>query len=239
MGTRHRNDGLRKLCTCPRRQWPKCHHPWHFNFRWAGQSYRFSLDKQLGRHIATKSDAKTESEKLRAAIRGSTFQDDGPVLDGLTVGQLFDQCFERHIMVERPNAVRVELKHIRQILRVVLPLPTRGTRPFGEWVVSDVTTDTIERFREVRKAAGGGAVATNRNLQLMRACFNWGIRVGYFERTPFKRGTESVIKMTKELPRQRRLEPGEGEALLAACDADTRAKVGRGRWRPACARGSC
>ena len=225
MPARHRNDGLRKLCTCPRRKWPKCHHPWHFNFRWAGQSYRFSLDKQLGRHVATKSDAKTESEKLRAAIREGTFQDDGPVLDGLTVGQLFDQYFERYIMVKRPNAARDENKHIRQILQVVLPLPTRGTRPFGEWVVSDVTTDTIERFREVRKATGGGAVAINRNLQLVRACFNWGIRVGYFERTPFKRGTEAVIKLTMELPRHRRLEPGEGEALLAACDEGTRAKV--------------
>ena len=107
----------------------------------------------------------------------------------------------------------------------MLPLPTNGTRPFGEWAVSDVTTDTIERFREVRRATGGGAVAINRNLQLIRACFNWGIRVGYFERTPFKRGTESVVKLSKELPRHRRLEPGEGEALLAACDADTRAKV--------------
>ena len=33
MTTRHHNDGLRKICGCPRRQWAKCRHPWHFSFK--------------------------------------------------------------------------------------------------------------------------------------------------------------------------------------------------------------
>ncbi len=40
------NGGLRKICRCPRRGWAKCAHPWHFNFRWDGRDYRFSLDRQ-------------------------------------------------------------------------------------------------------------------------------------------------------------------------------------------------
>ena len=42
---RHRNDGLRKRCGCPLRQWSKCVHPWHFGFAYNGREYRWSLHK--------------------------------------------------------------------------------------------------------------------------------------------------------------------------------------------------
>src|SRR5438552_3452928 len=42
--TRHNNDGLSKRCDCPRRQWLKCDHPWHFDF-YKRKKFRFSLDK--------------------------------------------------------------------------------------------------------------------------------------------------------------------------------------------------
>ena len=49
---KHHNRGLRKLCACSRRNWSKCAHPWHFNFKpKGGPAYRFSLDAELGRHI--------------------------------------------------------------------------------------------------------------------------------------------------------------------------------------------
>ena len=176
--------------------------------------------------MATKNEAKREADTLRATIRGGAFQDDGPVLDGLiTVRQLFDQYFERCITVKRPDTAPNEVMRIAQIMRVDLPLPTSGSRPFGDWAVSDVTTDSVERFREVRLATGGGVVGINRNLQLMGACWNWAIRVGYVERTPFKRGTETVIKLAKELARHRRLQPGEEGPLLVACDELLRAVV--------------
>jgi len=49
MTTRHQNNGLRKLCACPRRQWSKCRHSWHFAFNHKGARYRFSLERHLGR----------------------------------------------------------------------------------------------------------------------------------------------------------------------------------------------
>jgi len=39
------NDGISKRCDCARRIWPKCIHPWHFNFHTAGKQYRFSLEE--------------------------------------------------------------------------------------------------------------------------------------------------------------------------------------------------
>ena len=76
MTTRHSNKGLRKVCGCPRRAWPKCPHAWYFNFKPKdGPSYRFSLDKHLGRHVDNKTDAETEGEKIRIAIKEGRFGD--------------------------------------------------------------------------------------------------------------------------------------------------------------------
>jgi hypothetical protein len=66
---RQMNNGLRKLCGCRRRVWAKCPHPWHFNFFWNNTPYRFSL----GRKITAKTDAETEADRLRTAIRAGTF----------------------------------------------------------------------------------------------------------------------------------------------------------------------
>ena len=38
------NGGLKKRCRCPRRQWSKCAHPWHFGFAYDGKEYRWSLN---------------------------------------------------------------------------------------------------------------------------------------------------------------------------------------------------
>ena len=103
--------------------------------------------------------------------------------------------------------------------RVPLPLPTGdAARAFGDWCVTDITAGTLEDYRAVRRAAGA-TVGCNRSLALLRAAFNWAIRMGYVERTPFMRGTQAVVKLSRELPRRRRLEPGEAARLLAACSS--------------------
>ena len=66
---RHRNDGLKKRCGCPRRQWSKCRHPWHLGFAYNGQEYRWSLH-----NVANKPPgywmSKTEAEAIRDRLRG-------------------------------------------------------------------------------------------------------------------------------------------------------------------------
>jgi hypothetical protein len=69
MSDRQRHNGLRKRCACPRKQWAKCPHAWHFNFRWRDTSYRLSLVKEAGRALTTREDARAEADSLRAAIR--------------------------------------------------------------------------------------------------------------------------------------------------------------------------
>lgn len=67
--------------------WAKCPHPWHFNFchgknpDGSKRHYRFSLDKRLGRRIKSKSEAETEAERIRIAIRDGVFGAPRPQTD--------------------------------------------------------------------------------------------------------------------------------------------------------------
>ena len=74
MKKRHQNNGLRKLCRCSRRQWSKCGHVWHFNFSpVGGPSYRLSLDRELGRHIDSKTEAAREAARIKVDILAGRF----------------------------------------------------------------------------------------------------------------------------------------------------------------------
>ena len=59
---RQRNHGLRKRCDCKRRNWPKCSHSWYLNFKWKDAHFRLSLDREVGRRVATKGEAEAEAE---------------------------------------------------------------------------------------------------------------------------------------------------------------------------------
>ena len=54
-------------------------------------------------------------------------------------------------------------------------------------------------------------VTINHDLKLLRRMFNWGIRKGYIDRTPFKVGTEPVIRLEREIPRRKRFQNEDDE----------------------------
>jgi integrase len=226
MKTRHTNGGLRKVCGCPRRTWAKCLHAWHFAFKWAGTHYRFSLDRHLGKHIDNKTEAETEADRIRIAIKEGRFGQPAP-RDEMTVRQLADTYLERYVQVERAPTEQSYIWSLNKICRTVIPRPTGGCAALGDWRVTDIVTDTIERFREIRRAAGAGLGGANRSMARLRALFAWAVRVGYAERTPFRRGSEPVVKLTQEPKRDRRLntDVDEERKLLAVCNSHLRAVV--------------
>jgi integrase len=224
-GPYHRNDGLRKLCGCKRRQWAKCPHGWHFSFKWGETHHRFSLDKHLGKHIDNKTDADDEAEKIRIAIRAGRFGAPTP-RDEMTLRQLADTYLDRYVKVERADTADDFRSGLRVICETELQHPTGDyLTPFGDWRLTDIVTDTVERYREARHARGAGVGGTNRSLSRLRALLNWGIRVGYLDHSPFKRHTETVVRLSRETPRGRRLQEGEETSLLAACAPHLRAVV--------------
>ena len=223
MKARHENRGIRKLCAHPRRTWAKCDCSWHFSFKWRGKHHRFSLDKHFGEHIDSKTIAEDRAADLRKAIRHGTFGSPTPVA-AMTLRQLVDLYDERYVQVERAMTREDFRGGLRVITGTGLPHPTGGTRLFGDWPVADIKTDSVERFRETRRAGGTGIGGTNRLLSRLRALFNWAIKVGYLDETPFERKGQTVVKMSRETPRNRRLNADiEEEAkLLAACDSHLR-----------------
>ena len=224
---RHQNNGLRKLCRCPRRQWSKCGHPWYLNYKpTSGPAYRLSLDKYIGRRIESKTEAEEIAADLRKEMRAGRFGRP-TARDTMTLRQLADVYLERYVEVERAATAEDFRGGLRVICSTPLPSPTGGTLRFGQWRLTDVVTDTVERYREARRATGTGVGGTNRSLGRLRAVYNWAERVGYVETTPFKRGTVAVIRLSRETARSRRLNADINEegTLLAACGTHLRAVV--------------
>ena len=155
MKKRHSNQGLRKVCGCPRRTWAKCRHAWHFNFKMphAGTSYRFSLDTHLGRHVDSKTEAEHFAAELRTALRAGRFGQP-PARHVMTLRQLADTYLDRYVTVEHPDTREDFRSGLCVICDTPLPRPTGVAAPFGEWCLADIVTDTVERYREARRARG-------------------------------------------------------------------------------------
>jgi integrase len=226
--------------------WAKCPHPWHFNFKWAGETYRFSLEREIGRlvrdadgtwkrdrttlgdEITDKTTAEAERDRLRAAIRGGQFLPttiEKAQRETLTLVQLVEAYRKQHIAVHRAETLKATDYVIAAIMGTLLERPDGEQRYFGAWLVADITTDVIEKYRQARLPSG--VTGTNRHLELLRALFNWATsrRRQLAADNPFVDGSEAAVKLARELPRRRRLQPGEGDRLLAACGPHLRALV--------------
>ena len=100
------NDGLKKRCSCGRKKWPTCHHPWHFGFHHDGTEHRVSLDKvaraRSERPPRTKADANASRDRLRADIRAGTFPVRAPEPETrLTVAAVCDVYLREHVRCSR------------------------------------------------------------------------------------------------------------------------------------------
>jgi integrase len=225
--TRRANDGLKKRCDCARKKWPKCPHPWHFNFHHDGRDHRFSLDvvakARHERPPRTKADAETWRDRLKTEIRDGQAPVDAPA-GGLTVGDVMDRY------VAAPAVTR--LRSVRQVhaaLRLLraCEVPASGGRAvrFDATPIRDVTKADVEAIRAARRPSG--VVGCNRLLARLRHFFGWAIAEGYADATPFKRAGVSVVKLETgaEAPRTRRPEPGEIDRILAHAGPHLRALV--------------
>ena len=225
-----RNGGLRKLCGCPRRGWAKCPHAWHVNYRWRGQDYRFSLDKYLGRRVATKTEADTEVERIRVAIRAGRFArepplpvSDGPAADGTRFREFAHRWLERERQGRIPTA-RDDAGRIKGLAAIEL-LPGRR---LGDKAVAAVCEDDLETAVQRLRARGYAASTVNHYIQTIKAMERWGLRKGHLARPWLS--LQTTLKRRRSAQRHRRLtpdavdkdghitEPGEERRLLAAAN---------------------
>lgn len=202
---RRSNNGLRKLCPCPRRRWPKCAHSWHFNFKpKGGTSFRFAVDAEAGKHIEAKGDAEALAEGWRAAIRAGTFRRRGeapvaaetPTRDAISLHRFIERYVER---CEPPVS-----QNDRGCLKKFAAFDVDG-RPLGEHPFDGVTEDTVEVFFASLRRAGRAASTRNKFVQAIKAAFRWATKKGYLARNPI--ADADGLKREKPRKRDRRLVP--------------------------------
>jgi integrase len=200
MPRKSRSENVRKICGCVK--WKQCTHPWYLDYQRDNVRFRDNLDLLIDRHAADFTDAKDEAQRaIRAKLDGRDPRGLLPT-DDVTLAQVLE-AYDK----ERP---RVDRWQVGRILATPVPAPG-GLRPFGAWRASAITTETLKQFRHLRPRVAG-----NRDLNLLRAAFNWAVLGGLLPRSPFRIGDVPAIKMTREHARTRRLQPGEHERLLLA-----------------------
>ena len=234
------NGGLKKRCGCPRRQWSKCLHPWHFGFKSAGKEHRWSLHKVANKprgYWMSKSEAEAIRDRLRAQIRKGTLGEiSSRQADArLTFGDVADRYLERHVKVpsRRMRAVQQAVSHLRILRRAEVPGPGRRCVSLADKRFDLITKADVESIRESRRrnperpGNKGGEVGINRLLARLRHIFSGAIAEGYMTETPFKRNGVTVVKLDSraETPRHRRLQPGEEDRLFRHAGGHLRALI--------------
>jgi len=216
--------GLYKICDHKGRARERCDCAWWGCFR----GRRVSLPKWTNRDIATKDLADTALSDLKAAIRANTFDRRGLHYSAsadlrLTLGNVADRYLAAY---SHDLDKRYYLGHLRAL---EVPSASGTTARLESKPIDDVTTADIDHVadtwrRRDRRAgcAQGGAVGVRKLLQTARHLFNWAIKKGHAQRTPFRREGVAVIEV-KALPgRARRLVGDEETRLLAAADPYTK-----------------
>jgi hypothetical protein len=204
---RHRNLGLRKRCGCSRKVWPKCPHAWFLNFKPKdGRHFRLSLDRELGRHVESKTEAQAEATRIRAAILAGTFRTTPTSVTGsnaLALEQLGGLYFGKYVSPKTGAPLNQNERYRWNLMMRTVVQRASGERlRLGSLEVSKVTRHDVESFIELQRTPRtetlvdgsgrkltcqrGAAVSVNRCLGRLRAVYNWAIEHDYVSSTPFK-----------------------------------------------------
>src|SRR5437762_3465623 len=119
---------------------------------------------------------------------------------------------------------------------------------FGDRALADVKTADIEDFiadlklpRVVNRQPNRilSPASINRTIELMRHMMNWAVGREYLDRTPFRRGTETLIRKQHEDNQRRRRISEEEETKLLAFATPLLRSMNITALDTACARARC
>jgi len=210
---------------------------------WNGKEHRYSLHKLLDKALTysmSRSEAEAHRDRFRSEIRLGTFR--GLTADtrwstgdpsALTFGDLADRYLDGHVRLphRRPRGVQTMERHVRLLRRVLLPSGHGAVVPLESRRFDSVTRADVEEIRRLSTLsmprAKGGVVGANRLLARLRHLFNWAIAQGYVDHSPFKRHGVTVVKLNgaAETPRDRRLDEGDEDKLIAVAGPRTQAII--------------
>jgi integrase len=217
--------GLYKLCGHKGRPRDRCEHAWWARFR----DVRVSLQKWSNREISTKTEAEAIFDDLKKAVRAGTFEkrraESARKTTALTFRQFADIYKERHVFAKKLAIGKTIDYRLRPIVEDF------GDRPLAEIRISDVE-DFIADLRKPHIAGRRktprilSPASVNRTVEILRHMMNWAVGREYIDRTPFRRGTETLIrKLREDNQRRRRISEDEEARLLSAAPPVLRSMI--------------
>jgi integrase len=218
--------GLYKLCGHQGRARDRCEHAWWGSFR----GKRVSLSKWTNRPLANKEQANAALGELQSAIRERRFNPDG--LQPLVVAQPVTFNSFANIYIERyvksnglasADTIDYRMAALREHFgtKILSEIRTADVEDFVAKLKAPAILNSNHKVPRVRRPA-----TINRYLSLLRHMFNWAVGREYLERTPFRRGSQALIKQELEDNRRhRRLTAEEEKALLAAAPDHLKALI--------------
>ena len=215
--------GLYKLCQHPPRERDRCEHLWWGTFR----GVRVSLSRWANREIRSKAEAWIALDELRRAVRNGTFTDKGlepPRPTTLTFREFAEIYKKRHVQAKQLATAH----HIDYRLKSLVDR-------FGSWPLAKIKTADIEDFiadlmqprmvsRQPNRTLAPASI--NRVIEQLRHMLNWAVGREYLDKTPFRRGSETLIrKLRVDNQRRRRLTEKEEANLLAVAEPFLRSMI--------------
>ena len=151
-------------------------------------------------------------------------RDDRGPEDPLTFAQFAQLYADKHARAK-------DLALAKTIDYRLKPLIERfGLRRLGDIKTADIE-DFIAELRQPRQVNGRPErtlkpASINRSLEILRHMFNWAVGREYIDRTPFRRGSETLIRpLLEDNKRRRRVSEEEERQLLDAAPPMLRASM--------------
>jgi hypothetical protein len=225
-----RNSSVYKKCVEQRRcgKSGRCEHPWYCLYWKDGVRYRMAIPEafaELGANPRTKTEAETVwLPRFIAEVNGAVAEGRKPFVevsktvdtDTLTVAEFIDKHFvPRYYQaqtiadIKSPDG-RSKMKLLR--------------RDLGNLRLKQLESEVVVDDYKKRLMTNGDVVAANRKLSKLRQMLNWARDWKFISKVPFSRNLVS-LDVDLEVARDRRLEPGEEDALLAAADPQMRLRI--------------
>jgi integrase len=224
-----RNSKVYKKCVVDHRcKNERCGHAWYCQYWKNGVRYRMSIPEAftaVGANPTTKTEAETVwlpefiTEVNRAVSEGrKPFVEVTKIVDTatLSVADFIDKHYvpryyqaETIADIKSPDG-RSKMKLLR--------------RDLGDLRLKQLESEVVVDDYKKQLMAKGHVAGCNRKLSKLRQMLNWARDWKFISSVPFSRNLVS-LDIDLEVGRERRLEPGEEEALLAAADSEMKLRI--------------
>jgi integrase len=223
-----RNSKVYKKCVIDHRcKNERCDHPWYCQYWKNGIRYRMAIPEAFAAEEAdprTKTEAESTwlpkfiTEVNKAVAEGRKPFEPSKIIDTdtMTVAEFIDKHYvPRYYQAE--TVAEIASPDGRSKVALL-------RRDLGDLRLKQLESEVVVDDYKKRLMATGNVTGANRKLSKLRQMLNWARDWKFISNVPFSRNLVS-LDMELEIARERRLEPGEEKALLAAADPQMKLRI--------------